>query len=123
MKKITKEKPTPSTPDNEYMKMCRAKRSRNNEYLAKVLEDIKKKGKSPSCTPTNSPKTSKSKGRDRGSITPPSRNTAKKRYCLRIKQESLLSPRNVHIMTSLHLMKKLTGDILLRGGIYMVRNV
>ena len=51
--------------------MCQAKRNRNNQYLAKVLKDIKTKQKTPSSTPTNSPKKSISKA--------PHKNTAKKK--------------------------------------------
>ena len=75
----TKARNTPATPDNEYMKMCRAKQSRNNEYLAKVLADIKTKQKSTSSTPTNSPKKSTSKARAQSNITTPPKNTAKKK--------------------------------------------
>ena len=96
--------------------MCQAKRNRNNQYLAKVLKDVKTKQKTPSSTPTNSPKKSISKA--------PHKNTAKKRHCLRKEQlKNWLSPENVHIMTSLPSTKKLTGDIFPRGGIYIVRNV
>ena len=59
--------------------MCRNKQNRNNKYLAKVLEDLKTKRKSPSCTPTNSPKNSTSKARGQRSVTPPRKNTAKKK--------------------------------------------
>ena len=100
-KKITTQstkKTNPTTPENDYIKMCQAKRTRNHKHLEKVLEDIKMKRKKISYTPTNSPKNTTAKAGVQGCKSPSQKNTVKKKVPLSktITRKSIITKKCTH---------------------------